>query len=209
MKIYTCKEIPQRSEAWFNIKSLKLTASVADTIGANGTGLNTLCKKLVSEYVSDYRIENNYTNENIERGILLEPIIREKAKIIFNKNWQEIGFVEVNNRCGCSPDAVEIENNKIINILEIKAPNNENFMDLLLTNEIPKKYIYQMNFQMMCCKVKQAYFTSYNENIKPYYYTKIITPDAEIQEKLKKGLERGSELIDSMLLKYYEKVENE
>ena len=63
--------------------------------------------------------------------------------------------------------------------------------------------------QLYVTGAKQCLYFVYNPNIKPYYYAKIITSDAEIQEKLKKGLERGSELIDSMLLKYYEKVENE
>lgn len=205
MKIINCE---QRSEAWFKCRELKMTASNAKTIIANGKGLDTYCKDLVTEYVSEIR-EETYTNEAMQRGILLEPVARQKANEIFGKEYQEIGFCEFNNRIGASPDGVIFDDKgNITEILEIKCPSNSRFMEQFMTDTPYEEYIAQIQMQLYVTGAKQCLYFVYNENIKPYYYSKIIKPDAEIQDKLKKGLERGAKLIDTLLFEYFEKVEN-
>lgn len=205
MKIINCE---QRTDEWFKCRELKMTASNAKTIIANGKGLDTYCKDLVTEYVSEIR-EETYTNEAMQRGILLEPIARQKANEIFGKEYQEIGLCEFNNRIAASPDGVIFDDKgNIIEIIEIKCPSNNRFMEQFMTDTPFEEYIAQIQMQLYVTGAKQCLYFVYNENIKPYYYAKIITIDAEIQDKLKKGLERGSELIDALLINYYSKIEN-
>ena len=204
MKIINCE---QRTEEWYTCRRLHLSASNAKTIIANGKGLETYCKELVTEFIAE-NVEETYTNEAMQRGIELEPVAREFANELFNKQFQEVGFCEYNNRIGVSPDGVIFDDNgNIAELIEIKCPNNNRFLEQYMTDKPFDEYIAQIQMQLYVTGASQCLYFVYNPNIKPYYYAKIITPDAEIQEKLKKGLERGSEMIDSMLLKYYGKVE--
>ena len=200
-KIYTKEQIPQRSDVWFEIRANKLTASSADKIVTNGVGLKTYCYELVAEFLSKEKPEQ-IPNENILRGVELEEQAATYCSLLTGQNWQEIGFVEVNNHVGCSPDRVVLEDDKISKILEIKCPNNKNFLELLVTQNIPKNYISQMNFQMMCCEVEKATFFSYNQNIYPYYFMREINRDEELIAKIKKGIDDGTNLIKEIICNY-------
>ena len=147
-------------------------------------------------------------NENILRGIELEEQAATYCSLLTGLNWQEVGFVEVSSFIGCSPDRIVLENDKITNILEIKCPNDKNFLELLVTQNIPKNYICQVNFQMMCCEVKKATFFSYNQNIYPYYFMREIDRDEEMFAKIQKGLDDGTKLIKEIKCKY-EKLKGE
>lgn len=207
MRIYTKEEVPQRGDEWFAVRSLKLTASNAEIIQANGKGLETLCKDLVTDFVSDIQTET-FTTADMQRGIELEPIAREKANGLFKCEYQEIGFVELDNRTGVSPDGVLFDKDgNITDLIEIKSPNDKNFMEQFVSGTIPKKYISQMQMQMMITGAKKCRYFAYNENIKPYYFSKVIEVDVEIQEKLKKGIEHGKQIIDEYLTEYFKKVE--
>lgn len=205
MKIINCE---QRTEEWFACRELHLSASKAHTIITNGKGLETYCRELVCEYVSETR-EISEPNEQMQRGIDLEATARQYANEIFNKNFQEVGFCELNNRIGASPDGVIFDDDgHLSELIEIKCPNNARFIEQLINDKPFDEYISQMQMQLYVTGAKQCLYFAYNENIKPYYFAKVITPDAEIQEKLKKGLARGSELVDKYLMNYFEKVEN-
>lgn len=205
MKIYTKQEIPQRSEMWFRIRANKMTASNADRILANGNGLKTYCYELVTEFLSE-NIPEQLQNENILRGVMLEEQAAIYCSMLTNMDWQEIGFVEVNDYTGCSPDRVIMENGKITKILEIKCPNDKNFLELLLSEEIPSKYVAQMQFQMMCCETPSCIYFAYNTNIYPYYFMREIKADKDMQSRLQIGLNRGRELIKNLMKEYQAKV---
>ena len=205
MKIINCE---QRTEEWYSCRRLHLSASNAKTIIANGKGLETYCKELVTEFIAE-NVEETYINEAMQRGIELEPVAREFANELFNKQFQEVGLVELNNRVSCSPDGVIFDDKgNISELIEIKCPNNNRFLEQYMTDKPYDEYIAQVQMQLFCTGASQCLYFAYNPNIKPYYYAKIITPDAEIQEKLKKGLKRGSELIDKYLFEYFEKVKD-
>ena len=65
-KIY--KDIEQRSEEWYKVRELHLTASNASTIIANGKGLETLCRQKVLEYILPENREGFVSND-MEKGI--------------------------------------------------------------------------------------------------------------------------------------------
>ena len=46
-------DVEQKTDDWYKVRELKLTASHAQTIMANGKGLETYCKELVAEYLSE------------------------------------------------------------------------------------------------------------------------------------------------------------
>ena len=187
MKIYNFE---QRTEDWYNIRKGKMTASNAETIIANGKGLETYIYNLMAEYYSSAEKEN-YINADMQRGIDLEPEARLEFEFYTDLDVQEVGFIEYNEFIGVSPDGL-IGNDGLI---EIKCPNDSIYFKLLLSNNIKPEYIAQMQMQMYVTERQYCYFVSYNPNFEKSLYIKKINRDEEMIDKLKKGLERGTQLI--------------
>ena len=187
MKIYNFE---QRTDEWYAIRKGKMTASNAETIIANGKGLETYIYNLMAEYYSSAEKEN-YINADMQRGIDLEPEARLEFEFYTDLDVQEVGFIEYNDFIGVSPDGL-IGNDGLI---EIKCPNDNIYFKLLLSNNIKPEYIAQMQMQMYVTDRQYCYFVSYNPNFEKSLYIKKINRDEEMIEKLKKGLERGTQLI--------------
>ena len=203
MRIYN--DIEQKTDEWYKVRELKLTASHAQTIMANGKGLETYCKELVAEYLSEAGKEQ-FTSPDIERGNLLEAQAREYCSLLTGIDFQEVGFVEVNRFWGISPDGVVFKKDKIVDSIEIKCHSDKVFLELLLTEQIDPKYLAQMQMQMYAMKTKSCLYFAYNPNIKPYYFMKRIEKDEEAQAKLKSGIDRGIKLIEGYLNEYQSKT---
>ena len=187
MKIYNFE---QRTEDWYNIRKGKMTASNAETIIANGKGLETYIYNLMAEYYSSAEKEN-YINADMQRGIDLEPEARLEFEFYTGLDVQEVGFVEYNDFIGVSPDGLIGDDG----LIEIKCPNDSIYFKLLLSNNIKPEYIAQMQMQMYVTDRQYCYFVSYNPNFEKSLYIKKINRDEEMIDKLKKGLERGTQLI--------------
>ena len=187
MKIHNFE---QRTDEWYAIRRGKMSASNAETIIANGKGLETYIYNLMAEYYSSAEKEN-YINADIQRGIDLEPEARLEFEFYTDLDVQEVGFVEYNDFIGVSPDGL-VGNDGLI---EIKCPNDSIYFKLLLSNNIKPEYIAQMQMQMYVTDRQYCYFVSYNPNFEKSLYIKKINRDEEMIEKLKKGLERGTQLI--------------
>ena len=187
MKIYNFE---QRTEDWYNIRKGKMTASNAETIIANGKGLETYIYNLMAEHYSSAEKEN-YINADMQRGIDLEPEARLEFEFYTDLDVQEVGFIEYNDFIGVSPDGLIGDDG----LIEIKCPNDSIYFKLLLSDNIKPEYIAQMQMQMYVTDRQYCYFVSYNPNFEKSLYIKKINRDEEMIEKLKKGLERGTELI--------------
>lgn len=183
-------DIIQRTPEWIEIKRGKMSASNAETIIANGKGLETYIYNLMAEYYSSAEKEN-YINADMQRGIDLEPEARLEFEFYTGLDVQEVGFIEYNEFIGVSPDGLIGDGG----LIEIKCPNDSIYFKLLLSNNIKPEYIAQMQMQLYVTDRQYCYFVSYNPNFEKSLYIKKINRDKEMIEKLKKGLERGIELI--------------
>ena len=187
MKIHNFE---QRTDEWYAIRKGKMTASNAETIIANGKGLETYIYNLMAEYYSSAEKEN-YINADMQRGIDLEPEARLEFEFYTDLDVQEVGFIEYNEFIGVSPDGLIGDDG----LIEIKCPNDSIYFKLLLSNNIKPEYIAQMQMQMYVTDRQYCYFVSYNPNFEKSLYIKKINRDEEMIDKLKKGLERGTQLI--------------
>ena len=187
MKIYNFE---QRTEDWYNIRKSKMTASNAETIIANGKGLETYIYNLMAEYYSSAEKEN-YINADMQRGIDLEPEAKIEFQFYTGLDIKEVGCVELNEYILASPDGLIGDDG----LIEIKCPNDSIYFKLLLSNNIKPEYIAQMQMQMYVTDRQYCYFVSYNPNFEKSLYIKKINRDEEMIDKLKKGLERGTQLI--------------
>lgn len=190
-------EIEQGSDEWFELRKGKLTGSHATAIGANGAGLITYAKEIISELVGIDK--EYYINSDIERGNELEPLAITSYEFTKGVEVVPVGFVENEKYkgVGVSPDGLVGDDGGI----EIKARNDIKHLSLILgeTKEIPFNQI-QMN--LLITERKWWDFISYNPNFEKSMFVHRVYPDEKYFEKLKKGFEHGKELIKEYLQRY-------
>jgi len=188
MKIY--KELDQRSEEWFEVRRGKMTASNAQAIAANGKGLESYIYALMTEKYSNNR--EIYTNGDIERGIELEESARMTYEIEREK-VEEVGFIELDEYVGCSPDGLVGEDGGI----EIKCVNDVNFFKLMVDGEkaIDAKYRWQSEMCMLVSGRKWWDLVFYNPNFDNNLLIFRVEPSLANREKLIMGIEKGKKII--------------
>lgn len=197
-------ELRQKTLEWYALRQLKQTASNAYKIIAGGNILFNYCVELVNEFL--YGVKDRVINEHIQRGVELEPVARELAETLYNCKYTEVGAVVQNDRVLVSPDGCIFDDDgNIIELIEIKCPSDKTF-NKVLGGYIDKKYMAQMQMQMLICECKKCRYFVYNENIEPFYYSVMVEADAVMQEKLKENLAEGANIIDILLLDYFEKL---
>lgn len=194
MKIYT--NIEQNTDEWFALRLGKLTASEAQAIANNGKGLETLCFKLAAEKLSGKSSEG-YDNEDMARGRELESIAVNAYEIENGIPLTKVGFVELSEFVGCSPDRLIGDTG----LLEVKCPNDTNFVRFMYEGKIDTKYIWQVQFQMFVTNRAWADIGIFNQNFPKALLVERIERDEDKIEKIKEGVQTGEQLIKNILAK--------
>lgn len=196
MKIY--KDIVQGSPEWYKIKELKFTASHATAIMANGKGL----KSLVEEIITDYYSSDNYAeftnkvqNKHVDRGNEFEDKARKIYELETGRKVEQVGFVELDEYVGCSPDGLVGENG----LIEIKSPANKEFMRLALTGKIDSNHINQMQMQMFVTGREWCDYFVFNPNYSPCFIIKRVNADQNEFVRLSEGLKNGRKQLKEMV----------
>lgn len=193
MKVYY--DIEQGTEEWFEVKDLKFSASNASTILAEGAGLKTLIKDMLAEHYSSGNYEeysNKYTNKDMERGKEFEDKARSIYCLEVGEEVEQVGFIEMNEHVGCSPDGLVGEDG----LIEIKNFSDKVYLELLLSDKIEKKYFNQMQMQMFVSGRKWCDFFVFNPNFKEKrFYLKRVYPDAETFANLDSALKNATKQL--------------
>lgn len=199
LKIFNCE---QKSEEWFKLREqYPLTASKASEIGNQGAGLKTLCLDKMAE---KYSISNKekFSTEDTERGVEFEPYARQMYELETGNKVKEVGFMVNEDICklaGVSPDGLVGEDG----LIEIKCFADTKHFEMICDSKngefsIEKKYLWQMQMQMLITGRKWNDFIAYNPNYKERLLIKRILPDIKMQEEIKKGLKLGEELLNNI-----------
>jgi len=193
------KTIEQGTEAWFNARAEKMTASNARAIGNNGAGLKTYINNLMAETYSS-AIKESYTNEDMERGNELEALARTVYEIETGNEVEEVGFIELDEFTGCSPDGLIGEDGG----LEIKCLKDEKYFKVLLEGieTVLSDYIWQIQMCLYVSDRKWWDLVLYNPNYKKSILILKVYPDKKYIDKLIIGLETGKEKIKLIKDKY-------
>jgi len=193
----TYHKVDQGSDEWLELRKGKLTASNATPIGANGAGLKTYCKQIALETIG--HTKDNYVNEVIERGNILEPTGRLAYELEKGVTINEIGFITNDKypNTGISPDGLI----DVVGGAEIKARNNEKHFSLIIgeSKEIP---FNQIQMSLLITEREWWDFISFNPNLSKPLFIKRIYPDLKYFEKLKVGFEVGNKLIKEYIELY-------
>jgi len=160
--------IEQGTEAWFQCRLGKVTASeVVDVMSkgkgsAESAGVRNYRAQLACERLTGER-EKTYTNGAMQRGTDLEPMARECYEFLKGVTVEQVAFVDhpTVELSGASPDGLV----GLDGLVEIKCPNSATHIDYLLAGEPPTTYIKQMVWQMACTGRQWCDFVSYDPRL--------------------------------------------
>lgn len=196
MKIHN---FDQGTPEWFEIRKGKITASHAQAIGNNGKGLDTYINQVMAEYFSSAEREQ-FGNEHTERGNELEPTARSIYEMDNNLEVEQIGFCELDEFIGCSPDGLIKEDGMI----EIKSPDDKTYFNILMEEKIDSAYEWQCQMNMLILDRKWCDLIYYNPNFERSMKVFRLLADKEKFDQLEKGFETARGKIKEMTIKYKE-----
>lgn len=183
----------QHSDEWYNIRLGKFTASKAATIATAGTGLETLCFDLVAEILTKKKKET-FSNAAMEQGNELEATARTLFELQTGKKVEQVGFVEIDEFSGCSPDGLTEDAG-----VEIKCPQDSTYAKYLYDEKIKPEYYAQMQMQMLFCGREKWFYVVYNPNFEQEIVIKEVAADKDFQKKILDGLEKGKTRLKEIL----------
>jgi putative phage-type endonuclease len=159
--------IEQRTDAWFQARLGKVTASkVADIIAKTQSGYAAsranYMAQLVCERLTGQKGEG-FTNAALQHGIDTEPLARASYEALRDILVDEVGFVPHPSiiMAGASPDGLVGEDG----LLEIKCPNTATHIETLMSKTVLGKYNTQMQFQMACTGRQWCDFVSFDNRL--------------------------------------------
>lgn len=157
-------DIIQGSPQWHALRLGKVTASrIADVIAKTKTGWGAsranYMAQLIAERLTGVPAES-YTNAAMQWGVDNEASARAAYEFYGDCTVQLVGFIQHPTiaMSGASPDGLVGADG----IVEIKAPNTSTHIDTLLGQDVPGKYIAQMQWQMACTGAQWCDFVSFD-----------------------------------------------
>lgn len=192
MQVYNFE---QHSDEWYKIRLGKLTASHASTIATAGKGLETLCFDLAAEILTK-RKKDTFQTPAMEQGNALEDQARTLFEMQTGYDVEQVGFVEEDEYCGCSPDGFILKRTSGI---EIKCPQDNTYARYLYDGKIKPEYYAQMQMQMMLTGCDYWYYVVFNPNFNTSIVIRKVEADADFQAKLRTGIDKDKQLIKEIV----------
>ena len=196
----------QRSEEWFQARLGLVTASrVADVLAKIKSGESASRRnykiQLVSERLTGERQES-YINQAMQDGIDREQFARDRY-VQEQGRVEEVGFVKHPTlEAGASPDGMVGDDG----ILEIKCPMGSTHTETLMTQDIPSKYVPQVQFQLLVTGRKWCDFVSYHPMFPKHLqiFVKRIEADPVYQKELEAEVKQFLKEVDDVINKLKE-----
>lgn len=186
-------DVKQGTPEWLALKLGKFGGTDATAVASNGKGLETLCFEKVAEILTG-RSKDNYTNPDMERGNEFENIARSSYEIKTGNLVTQIGYCQLNDYVGVSPDGFIGDDG----LVEIKCPNDSNFIRFLYEKKPASNYIWQMQHQMFVTDRKWCDFVVFNDNLNKMEVLRIERNEQSI-ERLRLGLDQGVTKVQEIL----------
>lgn len=200
------EEIVQGSDAWKQQRLGKLTASrLADALARTKTGYSTSRQNLLMELAIQRItgvVEEGFKSDAMTRGNEEEPFARIAYEAKTGNFVDQVSFIDhpALEWAGMSPDGLIDK----VGLVEIKNPNSATHWATLRAQEIPSKYIIQMNWQLACTDREWNDFVSFDrrmpENcqlfIKRLYRDDKVIRDLELEAA--KFLDEVAEEVERM-----------
>lgn len=126
--------------------------------------------------------QESFTTTAMQWGKDTEPLGRMAYEFKTNQTVKEVAFVEHPeiDWAGASPDGVihlvtdSGPSPMCMGLVEIKCPNTATHIKFITTGSIPKKYIWQMQWQMACTRALWCDYASYDPRMPAHLQLKIV-----------------------------------
>ena len=190
----------QGSDEWFAVRLGKVTGSNFGTAIAKPGSTRTLyMRKLIAEVLTGSR-QASYSNANMDRGTELEPLAREYYEMINDCIVKQVGFIEVNEDVGVSPDGLVGEGGG----LEIKCPLPSTHISYILADREVACYRPQIQSCLWGTGRKWWDFVSYCPEVtkRPYWTIRVKRDEqyiAELEIKIGKFIKEMKSQIEKII----------
>ena len=204
------EKVEQGTPEWFAARLGNVTASrVADVIAKTKSGYAASRENYMAQLICERMtgtVAESYTNAAMAWGTETEPLARAAYESLADVLVDEVGYIAhpTIERAGASPDGLI----GLFGLLEIKCPNTATHIDTLISEQVPTKYITQMQWQMSCTGRTWADFVSFDPRLPSglQMFVKRVEFDAEYVAMLKQEVIKFLTELDAKISKLNERL---
>jgi len=209
-EILMIEKVEQGTPEWFAARLGNVTASrVADVIAKTKSGYSASRENYMAQLICERMtgtVAESYTNAAMAWGTETEPLARAAYESLADVLVDEVGYVQHPRieRAGASPDGLI----GLFGLLEIKCPNTATHIDTLITEQVPTKYITQMQWQMVCTGRAWCDFVSFDPRLPSglQMFVKRVEFDAEYAATLEIEVVKFLAELDTKISKLNERL---
>lgn len=198
MKIY--KDIQQGSLDWFQLKLGKITGTVLSDLMGTPRARQEAMYEIIAERLTP-KVQMEYENP-MARGVRLEGDAIIAFEIKTGKKVSTAGFCESDKSpwVGYSPDGLIYDKKgNVTEDVEVKSPMGKNYMKIVMTDEVPKEYHWQIVQGFVTNpKLKKRWFVAYNPDIPKIPIWIIECPRKKYKEDIEKALLEEQNFINEI-----------
>ena len=162
MKVLTME---QGSPEWLAARAGMVTASrIKDVMASKSTaGYADYRAQIVAEILTGVPQESGFGSDAMKWGTDKEPLARAEYEMFCAWDVEEVGLVlhPTIERGAASPDGLVSTDG----LVEIKCPKTSTHLQILVDKKQPKRYEYQMLWQMACTGRQWCDFVSYDPRL--------------------------------------------
>jgi len=201
MKVHT---IEQRSDEWHAVRSSKFTASAFyDLMMRKSTlGYKKAVARVVYGRLNGRCPDEDFQSADMQNGIDLEPMGLEAYSNDYPGEILDVGFVEMSEWIGGSPDGLIKIGDGIPGMVELKCPRWNTHIEYfkLKEGQCPQKYFWQIHGLMWITGLKWCDFVSYHPEL-PLVVRRIERDDvsiANLATRLKEAQIEAESILESL-----------
>jgi hypothetical protein len=186
----------QGTPEWDNIRVGKITASIFHTLMGNSQLKETLLNGIAAERITGVKSDSSKVNSiHTARGHEMERYARMLYELEYNAKVDEVGFCEMNNKTGFSPDGLVGEDGGV----EIKSMDNHNFLKAVNQDSINVEHYTQMQFALYVSGRRWWDYVLFNPNFSNPLHVRRVSQDEETFSKIAKTLISSEEKLDKII----------
>lgn len=180
-------DVPQRSPEWYAARRGLITASVVGQLVtptlkiANNDTSRGVIASLVAERVTQEVEDPGYLGRDVERGVLYEPVIRDRYAEVRDVTVTEVGFMTRTLPGGAvlgySPDGLVGDDG----LIEAKAPRSKGHLQTVIADTVPAQYVAQCQAALL---VSGRAWIDYLSAAAGRLYIKRVLPDEQWQNAI-------------------------
>jgi putative phage-type endonuclease len=206
--------VEQGTTEWLQERCGKVTASrIGDVMAKTKSGYGQARINYMADIIAE-RLTNepkpSFMTSAMQWGLDTEPQARAMYELQTGNEVVETGFVKHPELegTGASPDGLVGDRG----LIEIKCPNTATHISTLLDCKIERKYLLQMQWQMICTERDWCDFVSFDPRLPPQMQMSIQRVEfnqalyEEINQEVKEFLDQVNEKIGALCAKYMEKL---